>query len=429
MGACCTCQRIERFDGLVVQVAAEERGDTEDGGEVMEGDCGARVRLRGSSKYVSMFSQQGKKGVNQDAMTVWEEFIGEKDSYFCGVFDGHGPQGHKVARYVRDTLPSKLSSSSKSHNNNNGGGKNGKHGKSDEPNPHFSSSWKSNILKSFQDMDDDLQGKPTIDSYCSGTTAVTVIKQGSDLMVVNMGDSRAVLCTRGDRDELVPIQLTADLKPGVPSERERIESRGGRVLALAEEPSVLRVWLPDQDSPGLAMARAFGDFCLKDFGLISTPDVTHRKLCDKDEFVVLATDGVWDVLSNNEVIKIVASVRKRSMAARLLVDRAVQAWRYRYPNAKIDDCAVVCLFFKRQGSSLTKSVSEVAELSLNYSGLQNSQQPSKIATEDGLETVLNCDLKTDRDAVDEGTAQDNPLPHGGSVKRRRPARDFEYAEN
>lgn len=117
------------------------------------------------------------------------------------------------------------------------------------------------------------------------------------------------------------------------------------------------------------------------------------------------------------------------MAARLLVDRAVQAWRYRYPNAKIDDCAVVCLFFKRQGPSLTKSVSEVAELSLNYSGLQNSQQPSKITTEDGLETVLNCDLKTDRNAGDEGTAQDNPLPLGGSVKRRRPARDFEYAEN
>lgn len=113
-----------------------------------------------------------------------QEFIGEKDSYFCGVFDGHGPQGHKVARYVRDTLPSKLSSASKSHNNGVGsgsgsgsGGKNGKHGKADEPNPHFSSSWKSTILKSFQDMDDDLQGKPTIDSYCSGTTAVTIIKQ------------------------------------------------------------------------------------------------------------------------------------------------------------------------------------------------------------------------------------------------------------
>lgn len=41
------------------------------------------------------------------------------------------------------------------------------------------------------------------------------------------------------------------------------------------------------------MARAFGDFCLKDFGLISVPEVSYRRLTEKDEFVVLATDGVW----------------------------------------------------------------------------------------------------------------------------------------
>lgn len=61
---------------------------------------------------------------------------------------------------------------------------------------------------------------------------------------------------------------------------------------MEEEPKVFRIWLPDQDCPGLAMARAFGDFCLKDYGLISTPQVTYRKLTEKDEFVVLATDGV-----------------------------------------------------------------------------------------------------------------------------------------
>lgn len=53
-----------------------------------------------------------------------------------------------------------------------------------------------------------------------------------------------------------------------------------------------RVWLPDIDSPGLAMARAFGDFCLKDFGLISVPEVSYRRIAEKDEFIVLATDGV-----------------------------------------------------------------------------------------------------------------------------------------
>lgn len=50
--------------------------------------------------------------------------------------------------------------------------------------------------------------------------------------------------------------------------------------------------MPNNDSPGLAMARAFGDFCLKDFGLISVPEISYRRLTVKDEFIVLATDGV-----------------------------------------------------------------------------------------------------------------------------------------
>lgn len=63
-------------------------------------------------------------------------------------------------------------------------------------------------------------------------------------------------------------------------------------MAMEGEPNVHRVWMPDEDTPGLAMARAFGDFCLKDYGVISTPQVFYRKLSERDEFVVLATDGV-----------------------------------------------------------------------------------------------------------------------------------------
>lgn len=76
------------------------------------------------------------------------------------------------------------------------------------------------------------------------------------------------------------------------AEAERIKRCRGRVFALDEEPDVYRIWLPDDDSPGLAMARAFGDFCLKDYGLIAIPQVSYRKITERDEFVVLATDGV-----------------------------------------------------------------------------------------------------------------------------------------
>jgi serine/threonine protein phosphatase PrpC len=75
-------------------------------------------------------------------------------------------------------------------------------------------------------------------------------------------------------------------------EAQRIRQRKGRIFALPEEPEVARVWLPKDNSPGLAMARAFGDFCLKDHGVISRPDLSYLRTTEKDEFIVLATDGV-----------------------------------------------------------------------------------------------------------------------------------------
>ena len=75
-------------------------------------------------------------------------------------------------------------------------------------------------------------------------------------------------------------------------EAERIKRCKGRVFALHDEPEVPRVWLPFDDAPGLAMARAFGDFCLKEYGVISIPEFSHRLLTDRDQFIVLASDGV-----------------------------------------------------------------------------------------------------------------------------------------
>ncbi|KAG0475531.1 hypothetical protein HPP92_015217 [Vanilla planifolia] len=60
-----------------------------------------RMILNGASEVACLFTQQGKKGTNQDAMIVWEDFTSITDTIFCGVFDGHGPLGHMVARKVR----------------------------------------------------------------------------------------------------------------------------------------------------------------------------------------------------------------------------------------------------------------------------------------------------------------------------------------
>lgn len=87
-------------------------------------------------------------------------------------------------------------------------------------------------------------------------------------------------------------------------EAERITQCRGRVFCLHDEPGVHRVWRPDEESPGLAMSRAFGDYCVKDFGLISVPEVTQRHITSRDQFAVLATDGVCitDFSFNNFIV-------------------------------------------------------------------------------------------------------------------------------
>lgn len=75
-------------------------------------------------------------------------------------------------------------------------------------------------------------------------------------------------------------------------EAERIKRNNGRIFALRDEPNIPRVWLPNDDYPGLAMARAFGDLQLKKYGVIAVPQVSYRRLTPRDQFLVLATDGV-----------------------------------------------------------------------------------------------------------------------------------------
>ncbi|WOL01415.1 putative protein phosphatase 2C 33 isoform X1 [Canna indica] len=305
-----------------------------------------RMFLNGSTSTASIFTQQGKKGVNQDAMIVWENFGCRNDTVFCGVFDGHGPNGHVVAKKVRDILPLKLRASWKVIDESRSVGFEEKN-----KNPKFATTLKDSFIKAFKIMDKELRLHPDIDSFYSGSTAVTLVKQGQDLIIGNIGDSRAVLATRDKNNSLVAVQLTMDLKPNLPREAERIRRCRGRVFSLHDEPDVARVWLPHGDFPGLAMSRAFGDFCLKDYGLISVPEISYRCITEKDEFIVLATDGVWDVLSNKEVVDIVASAPSRSSAARCLVESAVKSWRFIYPTSKTDDCAVVCLFLNTDSSN------------------------------------------------------------------------------
>ncbi|KAG6481831.1 hypothetical protein ZIOFF_058453 [Zingiber officinale] len=299
-------------------------------------------------RILSVCSRKGKKGLNQDAAILWEGYGGEEDGLFCGVFDGHGRNGHIISKLVRDQLPPLIL------------GERRELGKQKPvSSAEILDEWNETCASAFRAMDQELMLKPDLDCTYSGTTSVSIMKQGEDLIIANLGDSRAVMAAVSEDGRLEAIQLTTDLKPSVPQEAERIRKSNGRVFALKCEPHIQRVWLPNENFPGLAMARAFGDFHLKNYGVISIPDVSHYHLTDRDLFLVLATDGVWDVLSNEEAVSAVWSGSSSSNEdpSRKLVEAARRAWRSKFPSAKVDDCTAACLFFqeRREGISLPRN--------------------------------------------------------------------------
>lgn len=294
----------------------------------------------GSETFAAVCSRRGEKGTNQDCSIVWEDFGCQEDTILCGIFDGHGPWGHYVAKAVRDSLPPSLLC-------------------------HWQEAlalaslidgekrlgdcqfdlWKQSYVVACAAVDDELRRSRRFDAVQSGCTALSIVKQGDLMVVANVGDSRAVLGTTSDDGAIAAVQLTVDFKPNLPQEKERIRRCNGQVYCLADEPGVHRVWQPNRESPGLAMSRAFGDYCVKDYGVISVPEVTQRRISSNDQFVILATDGVWDVLSNDEAVQIVAGTPDREKAAKRLVECAVRAWRRKRRGIAVDDCSAICLFF------------------------------------------------------------------------------------
>ena len=115
------------------------------------------------------------------------------------------------------------------------------------------------------------------------------------------------------------------------------------------------------------------------------------------------------MLSNTKTIRIVASAKKRSMAAQLLVERAVSEWKIKYPGYKIDDCAVICLFLKTPPLS-TKSTSKHGQHSLNDHKQLEVSQNSATRSSRGGHGSRKANSKVEYYSAFEGVSRQNFVP-------------------
>lgn len=160
---------------------------------------------------------------------------------------------------------------------------------------------------------------------------------------------RSVSLAEKESHDVSIIELTRDHKPDIVGERVRIELNGGEVLPCINEngeyigPS--RVWVKNEGFPGLAISRSFGDTVAASVGVSVYPEISEYTLMQNDAFVVLASDGVWDLLTNQEVAEIVypfyfsGTVEK---ASEEVVKHAFRRWKTQ--EKVTDDITCVVMF-------------------------------------------------------------------------------------
>lgn len=107
-------------------------------------------------------------------LELFKEFGCQEDMIFCGMFDGHGPWGHVIAKRVRESVPPSLLCNWQQTLSNSTSAQ-----LSMDRNLHQFDIWKQTYLKTYAAIDEELKGHSGIDCFRSGSTALTIVKQVS----------------------------------------------------------------------------------------------------------------------------------------------------------------------------------------------------------------------------------------------------------
>lgn len=319
---------------------------------------------------------------------------------FLGVFDGHGAQGRPIAHYARDFIsvscresasrldPSAFQSSrspstslsspihsKQLHRPSLGLSGGGNHNPSvlfkSDPTAHRARL--DTLRAAFSCAERALtESDCGIDHVFSGTTAVVSWLFGRELYTAWTGDSRGVIgrimspsnsshsnsstSVFGDggnnamngRVKFRAIDLSHDQKPSRTDEKRRVRAAGGRIARWQRNMGPLRVWLPRDWTPGLAMTRSIGDTVLSEYGVCPVPEVSYTMVGPNDSFIVLASDGVWEFMTSQEVVDLVGRARRdghsAEEASELLVNEAVRRWRRN--EVVVDDTTAVVMYMR-----------------------------------------------------------------------------------
>ncbi|NWT52960.1 PPM1L phosphatase, partial [Erythrocercus mccallii] len=241
------------------------------------------------SHNVAVYSIQGRRDHMEDRFEVITDLVNKTHPSIFGIFDGHGGEAKALTRlpllapqsaaeYVKARLPEVLKQHLQDY---------------EKDKEHSVLSYQSILEQQILSIDREMLEKLALAYDEAGTTCLIALLSDKELTVANVGDSRGVLC---DKDGNA-IPLSHDHKPYQLKERKRIKRAGGFI-------SFNGSW---RVQGILAMSRSLGDYPLKNLNVvIPDPDILSFDL-DKlqPEFMILASDGLWDAFSNEEAVRFI----------------------------------------------------------------------------------------------------------------------------
>jgi len=253
-------------------------------------------RIRGISKRLTCgYSETtGIRKSMEDRIIIYGSLRSKEDEDYFAVFDGHN--GDAAAKYCAGQMHMKLS-------------------KILEQQPQVD--LVTCLKQAFHVTNEGLERARTE----GGTTAVVALFKGLELYIANSGDSRAVLSKNHQA-----TRVTTDHKPDLPEEKQRIEKTGG--------------WVKNGGITGtLTVSRSLGDFSYKPY-ITCEPDVFGPFSVNDEEYqlLILACDGLWDVVSDDEAVAIALEAKNPEEAAVNLRDKA-------FNSKSQDNISVLVVFF------------------------------------------------------------------------------------
>ena len=211
--------------------------------------------------------------------------------------------------------------------------------------------------------------------------AVAVLIQRGTLYVANVGDSRAIIGQECN-DKLIAFPLSADQTPFRKDERERCKAAGAVVANMDQidglEPmhenwtetkssdeeedtgDPPRLWVKGKTFPGCAFTRSIGDSIGESVGVFAEPEVVTKELGESDKYIVLASDGVWEFLTNQAVLNMVAAYKSPLKACKAVVNEAYKLW-LQY-DVRTDDITMIAIYLEDMGGLAAAHQAEVAAL-------------------------------------------------------------------